>query len=76
MPTTPIVTIDGLYFEFGSKGRIQVLCTNQHGGKLTLDNCVLNGDPICQTMWQGIRVQGPGQGIARVNTPAGHAQLR
>ena len=65
------INMNNLYFEFGPKGRVQVLCNTQTGGNLILDDCRFRGDPICQTMWQGIRVQGPGQGIARVNTPGG-----
>ena len=56
--------IDSMLFEFGPKGKIVV----EQKGKLTLNNCILTGDPICETMWHGIRVLGPGYGtISTVN---------
>ena len=56
--------IDSMQFEFGPKGRIVVV----QKGKLTLNNTLLTGDPICETMWHGIRVLGPGYGtISTVN---------
>ena len=45
-----------LHIEFGPKGRIIV----NPGKSLTLKGVRLTGDPICKTMWQGIRVIGPG----------------
>jgi hypothetical protein len=65
IPKNANITFSGMNFVFGPSGRIMVAkgtnATNV-AGKLTLNNCYLNGDPTCQTMWQGIRVQGAGIG--------------
>lgn len=65
------ITMQNLFFEFGPNGRIQLLCLT-NCASLIVDNCVLDGDPTCQTMWQGIRVQGPGQNTARAINGSTH----
>ena len=67
IPKDVHLTIDDLKFEFGPKGKIVV----QPRAKLTLNNTILTGDPICQTMWHGIRVLGPGYGTVSTNSNAG-----
>lgn len=58
-------TMNNLHFAFGPTGRVQVRTGSQSGGILTLNNCRLTGEPNCHTMWQGIRVMGPGTGQQR-----------
>ena len=60
IPSSVDLTINDMNFEFGPEGRIIV----QPGASLILNDCVLEGDPVCETMWQGIRVLGPGNGVA------------
>ena len=67
IPKDVYLTIDSLRFEFGPKGKIIV----HPRAKLTLNNCVLIGDPICETMWHGIRVLGPGYGTVSTASNAG-----
>ena len=50
------LTINNMVFEMGPLGRIIV----QQGGILNLNSCDLHGDSVCETMWQGIQVHGPG----------------
>ena len=57
--------IDSMQFEFGPKGRIVV----EQRGKLTFNNCVLSS--LCETMWHGIRVLGPGSETASTPNNAG-----
>ncbi len=45
------ITINGLVFDFGPEGRIQVGSFST----LNLNNCLLRGDMNCGTMWQGIQ---------------------
>ncbi len=62
IPAGADITLKNLNFEFGNNGRIVVLRGNNPtpGGILRLDGCTLTGNPICNTMWQGIQIQGPG----------------
>ena len=64
VPSGVNLTLQDLYFEFGSLGKIIV----QPNATLRIDNCSLQGLPSCQTMWQGIRVVGPGMATARIET--------
>ena len=52
IPSSVDLTINDMNFEFGPIGRIIV----SSGASLTLNNCVIGGDPFCESMWQGIRV--------------------
>lgn len=54
IPTGIIITMTGLHINFGPHGRVQV----RANGRLTADNCRLDGLPQCQTMWQGIQAEG------------------
>jgi hypothetical protein len=64
IPAGATITFDGMNFEFGINGRIKV-ATN---GRLIITGSTLRGNPLCQTMWQGIRVQGPGENLKRLTT--------
>ncbi len=64
IPSGATITFDGMNFEFGINGRIKV-ATN---GRLIITGSTLRGNPLCQTMWQGIRVQGPGENLKRLTT--------
>ena len=61
IPAQANLIISGLNFEFGPNGRITVM----PNAKLKLDNTTIKGLQTCQSMWQGIRVLGPGQGVLR-----------
>ena len=65
IPPNYDLTIDSMQFEFGPKGRIVV----EQRGKLTFNNCVLSS--LCETMWHGIRVLGPGSETASAPNNAG-----
>ena len=67
IPASLDLTINDLHIEFGPNGKIIV----QPKAKLTLNNCILTGDPICETMWHGIRVLGPGEGVTANASNAG-----
>lgn len=58
IPNGSIIQMRNLNFEFGPNGRIMV----EPGGLLSINGCELTGDPVCQTMWQGIRVYRGGNG--------------
>ena len=61
IPSGANITLLGFTFEFGINGRIKVAANAQ----LTITGSTLRGNPNCQTMWQGIRVQGPGESNKR-----------
>ena len=61
IPSGANITLSGFTFEFGINGRIKVATNAQ----LTITESTLRGNPNCQTMWQGIRVQGPGESNKR-----------
>jgi hypothetical protein len=68
IPANADISFMGMHFEFGPNGRIVLKrSTNiaNTAARLHFNNaCTLTGDPTCQTMWQGIRVEGPGQTTA------------
>ena len=72
IPSGINLTIQNMHFEFGPRGRIIV----EQGGNLTLDDCDLNGDPECETLWHGIQVHGPGMTANFNSTNTGHLNLR
>lgn len=57
VPAGTNLTINNLYLYFAPDRRILV----QPGGSLVLNNCTIDG--VCQMMWQGIQVEGPGNNI-------------
>lgn len=54
IPAGVTLTINNLQLRFAPDRRILV----QPGGWLKINNCTIDG--VCETMWQGIQVQGPG----------------
>ncbi|MEZ4887441.1 MAG: T9SS type A sorting domain-containing protein [Chitinophagales bacterium] len=60
IPNGTNLTINNMEFEFGPNGRIVV----EQGGVLFLEFSTLSG--LCNSMWQGIRVLGPGFGVKRI----------
>ena len=62
------ITLQGITFEFGPKGRIIVQRggTLQFGGSLNVP-VMLRG--LCNSVWQGIQVEGPGWGNERQAAP-------
>lgn len=61
VPSGIKLILNKMSFQFGPVGRVLV----QKNAQLIIDNSRLNGDTICQTMWQGIRVVGPGKNALR-----------
>ncbi len=67
------VNMQNLFFEFGPDGQIVIEPT----ATMNITGSTLSGDPICQTMWQGIRVIGSGYGVIPNNaTNAGLLDIR
>jgi hypothetical protein len=69
VPTGVALTINNLYLYFAPDRRILV----QPGGSLVLNNCTIDG--VCQMMWQGIQVEGPGNNIVPTNANSGRLNL-
>lgn len=72
VPTGKTLTINNMYLEFGLNGEIIV----EKGAKLILDNTILTGDPICQTMWHGVQVHGPGANTLQTTANTGFVVLK
>ena len=70
IPDNSEIRIDGMHFVFGPNGRIDV----RRRGQLTLKRSIFEGDPTCNTMWQGFRVWGPGVNNTVANNEGGEQQ--
>ena len=67
IPTDKHLYINNMNFEMGPNAKIVIA----PGALLDLNGCIITGDPICETMWHGIRVLGPGVGVTADATNAG-----
>lgn len=61
IPNGANLTMGDMKFQFGPKGKIVV----ERGGRLRILSSTLTG--LCNSMWHGVRVIGPGAGIKRIN---------
>lgn len=71
IPSGVNLTIDDMLFQFGPEGRIVV----EQGATLNIANSLLMGDLPCQTMWQGIQVQGTSASTDQTQANTGHLYL-
>ena len=67
IPPDKHLYINNMSFEMGPKAKIVIAPS----ALLELNDCTISGDPVCETMWHGIRVLGPGMGVIANESNAG-----